>query len=208
MMEDFEKELKKHFQERSITPSENAWERMEQLLDEQQPVSKKKKSFFYVWSAAASVVVLIGLWLFWKPTNQVFPETKEKDVFVATDTLKNIKQQLQNTSQLAKADTVFNKPVVAKKKTRLSTPFFNHKKEEVQEVQIVQIKEPEIKELPLKTESIEVTAEIVSVETTEIHVNPNKLLRSAEMERQVENMVSDGQNFWKKIKEVNAVVQH
>ena len=55
-----------------------------------------------------------------------------------------------------------------------------------------------------------VSNEIASTQNTktQIYVNPNKLLQSAEMERQTDNMISNGQNFWKKIKEINTVVVH
>ena len=42
----------------------------------------------------------------------------------------------------------------------------------------------------------------------EIKVNRELLLRNAEIERQIENVTTDGQNFWKKVGEKHNLVQH
>src|SRR5690554_7007895 len=78
MMEDFEKEIKKHFQERQIKPSENAWNKMQTLLDEQQPKQKTPKKLFYFLSAAVSVLLFVGLWTFFQKVDHSLPETKPR----------------------------------------------------------------------------------------------------------------------------------
>ncbi|HLW42446.1 MAG TPA: hypothetical protein VKY82_08780, partial [Flavobacterium sp.] len=48
---------------------------------------------------------------------------------------------------------------------------------------------------------------IAARSNVEIKVDPERLLRSAEIERQIENATTEGQNFWKKVAEKHQLVQ-
>jgi nitrogen fixation-related uncharacterized protein len=89
--------IKNQLNEREITVSDNAWDRLQEMMDEPQksaPKSRKLK----VWkplSIAASVVLLIGL--FWgldsqaeKDSPLVASQTKNKEILIKTQDSQNI----------------------------------------------------------------------------------------------------------------------
>ncbi len=205
-MEDFEKDIKDFFQRREIKPSADAWQRMENLLNE--PQAKPKKSNRIYWAVAASVVVIFGLFTLLQKQDKEVIEPASNNVYVAKDTLTNKIQQPQNTNQVVEADVVPQKTENSKKQSTTIKKIPEQISEKVNnEVYVVQ--QNKSKEDVFPVEKV-VSNEIASAQNTktQIYVNPNKLLRSAEMERQTDNMISNGQNFWKKVKEINTVVVH
>ena len=87
-MEDFEKRMKEYFRERELGVSEDAWSRMEALLDEA-PEKKVRKERKYIWAIAASLILTIGLWTLFKKSMLVSPEELEnKPAFVVNVTVK------------------------------------------------------------------------------------------------------------------------
>lgn len=207
-MEDFEKDIKDFFQRREIKPSADAWQRMENLLNE--PQAKPKKTYRIYWAVAASVIVLFGLFTLLQKQDKELINPASNNSYVIKDSVVNKIQQPQNNDQIVKADDVPQKTENSKKQSALikSVPaeiVQNNKNqpkekelgERIEGQHIIQKSDTEIEEKLLAQES-----------KIEIKVNPSKLLRSAEMERQTDNMVSNGQNFWKKVKEINTVVAH
>lgn len=205
MMEDFEKDIKKHFQERQIQPSENAWNKMQTFLDEQQPKQKKPKTLFYFLSAAASVLLFVGLWTFFQKVDHSIPETKPEETFVVND-----EQETMKPAKSEKQDEIIAHHPVKKndsgRKTppKLITEEYIVPNSDVPKEEVVSIPEKEeiipvhkIKEEPL----------IAARSNVEIKVDPERLLRSAEIERQIENATTEGQNFWKKVGEKHQLVQ-
>ena len=207
-MEDFEKEMKGFFQRREIKPSTDAWQRMENLLNE--PQTKPKKTYRIYWAVAASVVVLFGLFTLLQNQDKELINPASNNSYVTKDTVINKIQQPQNNNQVVKADIVPQKTENSRKQsttiksvlTEIAQNNKNQPKEKevgerIEGQHIIQKSHREIEEKLLAQES-----------KIEIKVNPSKLLRSAEMERQTDNMISNGQNFWKKVKEINTVVAH
>ena len=205
-MEDFEKDIKDFFQRREIKPSADAWQRMENLLNE--PQAKPKKAYRIYWAVAASVVVLFGLFTLLQKQDTELIEPALNNSYVTKDSVVNKIQQPQNNNQIVKADVVPQKTENSRKKSAIIKKVPANISEKVnREVYVVQ--QNKVKEEVFPVEKM-VSTEIASVQNTktQIYVNPNKLLRSAEMERQTDNMISNGQNFWKKVKEINTVVVH
>lgn len=205
-MEDFEKDIKNFFQRREIKPSADAWQRMENLLNE--PQAKPKKAYRIYWAVAASVVVLFGLVTLLQKQDTELIEPALNNSYVTKDSVVNKIQQPQNNNQIVKADVVPQKTENSRKKSAIIKKVPANISEKVnREVYVVQ--QNKVKEEVFPVEKM-VSTEIASVQNTktQIYVNPNKLLRSAEMERQTDNMISNGQNFWKKVKEINTVVVH
>ena len=205
-MEDFEKDIKNFFQRREIKPSADAWQRMENLLNE--PQAKPKKAYRIYWAVAASVVVLFGLFTLLQKQDTELIEPALNNSYVTKDSVVNKIQQPQNNNQIVKADVVPQKTENSRKKSTIIKKVPANISEKVnREVYVVQ--QNKVKEEVFPVEKM-VSTEIASVQNTktQIYVNPNKLLRSAEMERQTDNMISNGQNFWKKVKEINTVVVH
>jgi len=207
-MEDFEKDIKDFFQRREIKPSADAWQRMENLLNE--PQAKPKKAYRIYWAVAASVVVILGLFTLLQKQDKELINPASHDSYVTKDSVVNKIQQLQNNNQVVKVEVVPQKTENSRKQsaTIKSVPAEiaqNNKNqpkekevgERIEGQHIIQKSHREIEEKLLAQES-----------KIEIKVNPSKLLRSAEMERQTDNMISNGQNFWKKVKEINTVVVH
>ena len=201
-MEDFEKDIKDFFQRREIKPSADAWQRMEHLLNE--PQAKPKKAYRIYWAVVASVVVLFGLFTLLQKQDKELIEPDSNNVYVSKDSVVNRIQQPQNTNQVVKANVVPQKTENIKKQ---ATTIKNIPEKINKEVYVVQQNKPKEDVFPVEKM---VSNEIASTQNTktQIYVNPNKLLQSAEMERQTDNMISNGQNFWKKIKEINTVVVH
>lgn len=217
-MENFEKNIQKHFQQRSIEPSENAWNRLEELLDEEEQ-KQKKRAVLNWWNTkyAIAAVLVIGLGLLgtmyqWEnkenidfdsneittnPLHQVLVENIEekttKETIVKSTSEKN--STLKSASKRENssiASTISSKDKVVEEKSEAEENFI-------------------FKEAPLKINS-EV---IVHNETTEeptlfhqktIYVNPQKLLIKAEMEKNIDNSLTDKQYVIKKLKEINTVV--
>lgn len=205
-MEDFEKDIKDFFQRREIKPSADAWQRMENLLNE--PQAKPKKTYRIYWAVAASVVVLFGLFTLLQKQDKELINPASHDSYVTKDSVVNKIQQPQNNNQIVKADDVAQKTENSRKKSAIIKKVPEKIYEKLnREVYVVQ--QNNVKEDVFPVEKM-VSTEIASVQDTktQIYVNPNKLLRSAEMERQTDNMISNGQNFWKKVKEINTVVVH
>lgn len=205
-MEDFEKDIKDFFQRREIKPSADAWQRMEHLLSE--PQAKPKKAYRIYWTVAASVVVLFGLFTLLQKQNKELIEPASNNVYVSKDSVVNRIQQPQNTNQVVKANVVPQKTENIKKQATTIKNIPEKISEKInKEVYVVQQNKPKEDVFPVEKM---VSNEIASTQNTktQIYVNPNKLLQSAEMERQTDNMISNGQNFWKKIKEINTVVVH
>ncbi len=205
-MEDFEKDIKDFFQRREIKPSADAWQRMENLLNE--PQAKPKKSNRIYWAVAASVVILFGLFTLLQKQDKELIEPASNNEYVIKDTVTNKIQQPQNNNQIVKADVVPQKTENIKKQSTVIKKVPEKISEKVnREVYVVQ--HNKVKDDAFPVEKM-IPTEIASVQNTktQIYVNPNKLLRSAEMERQTDNMISNGQNFWKKLKEINTVVVH
>lgn len=203
-MKKIEKKIRQYFHQREIQPSENAWERMEMLIEQKRP--KKRKSISYLLPVAASILLLIGLWFTLKNPEEKFMETNVKPVVI-----KNTPQQIavpKNSNQ----QVVVNQHVVQKSKNTVQKIIQEHPKEAEQYVEAQEknpIKTIE-KSLAEQTNDIitnnTINRLVANKELTKIHVNPEKLLQSAEIERQIENTYTDGQNFWRKIKELNASV--
>lgn len=205
-MEDFEKDIKDFFQRREIKPSADTWQRMENLLNE--PQAKPKKAYRIYWAVAASIVVIFGLFTFLQKQDKELINPASHDSYVIKDSVLNKIQQLQNHNQVVKADVFPQKTENGRKKSAIIKKVPANISEKVnREVYVVQ--QNKVKEDVFPVEKM-VSTEIASVQDTktQIYVNPNKLLRSAEMERQTDNMISNGQNFWKKVKEINTVVVH
>lgn len=205
-MEDFEKDIKDFFQRREIKPSADAWQRMEHLLNE--PQAKPKKAYRIYWAVVASVVVLFGLFTLLQKQDKELIEPASNNVYVSKDSVVNRIQQPQNTNQVVKANVVPQKTENIKKQATTIKNIPEKISEKInKEVYVVQQNKPKEDVFPVEKM---VSNEIASTQNTktQIYVNPNKLLQSAEMERQTDNMISNGQNFWKKIKEINTVVVH
>lgn len=211
-MEDLEKDMKKYFQHRQIQPSENAWDKMELLLKEEQSVKKKTKTIYYMLSAAASILLFVGLWNVFDNKDQVqFPETKPAEQFVLNEpqnVAPIIKDEEKSVSAKVKesivVDKISNKSHI-KNDNVLAEIVQNNKNQPEEEEIGEQIEDQHI----IQKSHSEIEKKLLAQESKiEIKVNPNKLLRSAEMERQTDNMVSNGQNFWKKVKDINTIVVH
>lgn len=203
-MKKFEKKIRQYFHQREIQPSENAWERMEMLIEQKRP--KKRKSISYLLPVAASILLLMGLWFTLKNPEEKLMETNVKPVVI-----ENTPQQIA-VPKNSNHQVVVNQHVVQKSKNTVQKIIQEQPKEAEQYVEAQEknpIKTIE-KSLAEQTNDIitnnTVNQLVANKELTKIHVNPEKLLQSAEIERQIENTYTDGQNFWRKIKELNASV--
>lgn len=212
MMEEFEKNIRQHFQNREIKPSENAWERMEQVLNEKQVEKKETTLFFFLLPIAASVALFFGIWMLFKTNDTIFIEKQAVEQYVNTDEVPKDNE----FDEPVKPSSLQNKPAVTTKKVNEVLVAKWNKTDNSQNTIVVKnaSKEEDItkpafeNQIVQKTEVESVEKKLVNHSNIEIYVNPNKLLRVAEMERQVDKASSEGQNFWRKVREVNSVVDN
>lgn len=210
MMEQFEKEMKKYFQDRKIKTSEKAWERMEALLDENKIEQKKAKSFFFLIPIAASVLLFVGLWLFFKPVNNVEIVPVENKAIV-----------VEEIQQIEKKQNVEETVVVKENKNVLVSNHSKPKKVMSQKTDEILVQNYENK--IVADVSSEEKDDILFVETindlkmytnTEIKVDRNKLLKTADIERKndyfekEEESILKPQKVWREIKQKHIRVKN
>jgi len=211
MMQDLEKEMKKHFQERKIQPSKNAWDKMEALLEKQKTEQKKPKTLFYFLSVAASIALLVGLWTTLKESDSFTPEANSTEIFVVND-----EQEMKKSKQTEKQEVIKEeKEIIVHHPVKKNDSKRTNQPKRITEEYIVSnsdVPKEEIVSIPKKEEIIPVDKIkekplIAARSHIEIKVDAKRLLESAEIERQIENATTEGQNFWKKVAEKHQLVQ-
>lgn len=81
----FEKHLVEKLKNRTVTPSESAWERLSTQLDEEEGKSKKKKFFYLGYAASIVVVVALGV-LYNQQEQKQIPIENNKHILTDVDT--------------------------------------------------------------------------------------------------------------------------
>lgn len=215
-MKNIEEQLKKHFQEREIQPSNNAWDRLEILLNKYEQEKEIVKPKMTIWNTRYEIVAVfvfaLGLLsIVFQNNSQSVPsfQTIEKDE-VSTDqwTVEETNQSYEKTKDATSSSSV------QKHTSNVPSHKTQEKKVVYREVQLANVtveNEIEFKESPLKInkETIaikEVSEKVELAEQQTIYVNPKQLLIKAEMEKNIENSLSDKQYVIKKLKEINTVV--
>lgn len=219
-MEEFEKDIKNYFKDREMQPSADAWQRMEQLLDQSPKKPKSKNMFFYI-SVAASVVLIFGLWMQFKPENQVLPTnipqnnlvTNQSVVSEITKETNNedeiTTKQKQNNKENVQKHVVSNHQVITKPSIIKSSVNNTSSKIDKIEEQLIVVED---KLTTNKTEEknytdvVEEQQTLIVENSNEIKVDRSKLLKRAELERHVDHVNSEVQNFMKKVGEKHSIV--
>lgn len=206
-MEDLEKDIKKYFQKRQIQPSENAWNRMEMLLNEEKVGEKKKKIFFYLVPIVASVVLFVGIWLSQEKSEIPVLETKPRENFVVNHAViseedhslhENQRSEVKHATKIKSAIKKEQKQFTLKQESLILT-------EKSPQKDLVNSNADE--NFVIKEQDFAMI-DLIEKPVVEIKVNTSQLLRSADLERTVESSLTGGQSFWKKVKEINTVVEH
>lgn len=74
MKTNFEKNIKNQLQNREINVSENAWERLNEMMKDEQSTEKKKYKLWIPMSIAASLAIIFGTFWWMNQSNQQIPE--------------------------------------------------------------------------------------------------------------------------------------
>jgi len=203
-MEDFEKDIKDFFQRREIKPSADAWQRMENLLNDDKPIKQKPVKLYYLLSVAASVLLFVGLWSFFQQRNQVqFPEKKPVEIFVISEP-EDVPPVKATEKYESKEKKQFAKHSNLKFKSTINTA-----------TAIVTYKQPTVSKLYVPTEKNEIVSVydirekplIATNSHVEIKVDAKRLLESAEVERKINEAMPEEKSIrkdivlWKLIKE-------
>jgi|SRR5690606_31450076 len=220
-MEEFEKDLKNYFKDREMQPSADAWQRMEQLLEQSPKKTKNKNMFFYL-SIAASVILIIGLWMQYKPENKVLPTNMPQDNLVTNQSVVDeIMKETNNVDEITTNQKKNNKENVQKhvvsnhqvttKPSIIKTSVNNtsSKIDKIEEHLIVIEDKPatDKTEDKIYKEVIEEQQTLLAENSIEIKVDRSKLLKRAEIERQIDHVNSEVQDFMKKVGEKHSIVQ-
>lgn len=128
MKNDIYNNLKNRYEERSLKPSENLWEELEQKLETS--LEKPKQSKKYYWFAAASLVLLLGIYSVFKMES---PEVVEHSTMV---------KNKQETSEIIK--TIENKDIIEEIIPKNITKTISENEEEKKLVAKKQEVEPKI----------------------------------------------------------------
>lgn len=132
-----DKEIKNQLNQREIQPSAAAWEKLNQMLDEEKPVAGRKRKFWLSFSVAASLILLATLLLILnRNTNPISPdempqivsnhsnnetetnpntEVQEPEILVATKEethSQTVIQQETKSNQTEPAETEIQKPEI------------------------------------------------------------------------------------------------
>lgn len=204
-MEDFEKDMRKYFQERKIQPSKNVWNKMEALLERQQ----EQRSRWYILPIAVSVVLLLGLVQFFRNSQSLPIEQNKPNVFVTNDSIFTVGKS--NESHEIVAEQTANKHSIINKKNQAAITSSN-----ISEKSIIVEKEIQKEKVVVENNDVKskVTREMeeafltITYPSVEVAVNPKRLLQSAEIERHIENTITKGQNFWNKFGEKHSLAQN
>ena len=217
-MEDFEKNIQKHFQQRSIQPSENTWNRLEELLDKKEQ-KQKNRAVLNSWNTKYTIaaVLVIGLGLLgtiyqWEnKENTVFDSNKMNTVPSHQVVVENIEEKTTEPTIVKSTSEKNSTLKSASKRENSSIASTISSKDKIVEAKL----EPEenfiFKEAPLKINS-EVIVHNKTIEEPallpqeKIYVNPQKLLIKAEMDKNIDNSLTDKQYVIRKLKEINTVV--
>src|SRR5690606_40796013 len=74
MKTNFEKNIKNQLNNREIDVSENAWERLNEMMKDDQSTEKKKYKLWIPMSIAASLAIFFGTFWWMNQSNQQIPE--------------------------------------------------------------------------------------------------------------------------------------
>ena len=202
-MEDFEKDIKDFFQRRKIKPSANAWQRMENLLNDDKPVKEKPVKLYYLLSAAASVLLFVGLWTFFEKDNQSIPETKPIEaVVINNEPLKMDNEVNKNPSKKSAVKKLFKTHTNSKHTSNIPPAIIANKEPVVTEKLPLTEKKEVYPVYDIKKEVF-----IAARSNVEIKVDPQRLLESAEVERKINKAMPEEKSIrkdiilWKLIKE-------
>lgn len=210
-MEDFEKGMKDYFEKRELHPSQDVWERMEMLLDTPKIASKKNK--IPILSIAASIVLMVGLWTFFKKTQIQVPEKENDKSYVIIDSLIKNRSNIVNTTPSASNiyRKIKNKTGVNKRQTQSEELSYVKTVETyLEEERVDDIKGIKEKKLDDTSQEIFYNEQIDLVQNAKIKidVNPNILLHRAEMERQLEKLTTINQKWGLEWKEDSTVAEN
>ncbi len=184
--DNFEKQLVEKLKDRKISPSESAWERLNNKLDEVDTSKRKKKIFFLGYVASILLLVSIGVFYLKGETNNSIEFPKE-EVITKTDVKIKDNETLDTKTKedikpivLAKTDEV-EKNKTTKMRVDTNQDIESTQKEFSKKIDFVKAEIKDDKVLAVKQELIkdtEVTQEIKSETQTKkrIYINPDDLL--------------------------------
>src|SRR5690606_2688416 len=102
-----ENQIKSQLESREIPVSENAWERLGAMMEEDSSEQKSEKPTQKLWmpmSIAASVAVLIGLIWGWNNLDSEVPAEQQTVSVEKKEIEKNVEQPVLNSNELKSAE--------------------------------------------------------------------------------------------------------
>ena len=110
----FEQQSRERFEERELQPSDGAWGKLEQMLNEAQP-QKKKSSFPWFAIAASFVGIAIIATVFYNQNKTVENDFVEQDS--TSEILKNESLSIDNTIENSLENSLFKNKIIAETDT-------------------------------------------------------------------------------------------
>ncbi|WP_299708794.1 hypothetical protein [uncultured Tenacibaculum sp.] len=177
----FENQIREKFRDRTLTPSNSAWERLSNKLDEQEQNKRTKKKYRFL-LYAASLVLLIGLGFSFflqgensetieVPNNIIVVQDNVPTTILEKETeIKNQIKEPKEVIQDNKEEVAITKPIQIKKEEKLILP-------DTKEIENVLAQIPVEKEEPVKDQTDKSLETITIIKTNKrIRVNPDDLL--------------------------------
>ena len=186
----YEEQLKDKLEQRTIQPSSNAWQKLNDKLDANQS-KKNNKGFWYLGIAASIVGILLITNVFFNNDNTSIVEPTIVDTKKTDSELNNINTKDKNVTE--DIEPPFNEPeVLASENNKTETP----KKQSTSKSGLEQkINKEQLKLIPSKTEET-----VIAINKTEEQKETNSKKLSFE-EQKAKEVVAQIQNM-QKIKEV------
>ncbi|WP_299836606.1 hypothetical protein [uncultured Tenacibaculum sp.] len=177
----FENQIREKFRDRTLTPSNSAWERLSNKLDEQEQNKRTKKKYRFL-LYAASLVLLIGLGFSFflqgensenieAPNNIIVVQDNIPTIILEKETeIKNQIKEPKEVIQDNKEEVAITKPIQIKKEEKLILP-------DTKEIENVLAQIPVEKEKPVKEQTDKILETKAIIKTNKrILVNPDDLL--------------------------------
>lgn len=177
----FENQIREKFRDRTLTPSNSAWERLSNKLDEQEQNKRTKKKYRFL-LYAASLLLLIGLGFSFflqgensetieVPNNIMVVQDNVPTIILEKET--EIKNQIKESKEVIqdnKEEVAITKPIQIKKEEKLILP-------DRKEIENVLAQIPVEKEQPVKEQTNKTLETKTIIKTNKrIRVNPDDLL--------------------------------
>ena len=202
----FDNEIKKTLEERTLKPSADAWSKLESQLDEQPSNSNKSRTW---WLAVAASLIAVAWFWFNNESSTTATEKQQVEINEPVDVLDPIKEEdkiLNEELNKTESNTVVNeeveqKPVINRVKKSKTKPQLIQNEEVVAEVTAdsnLEVASDAVQEKSIEQQKIDaIVAQMKAIDSTNLWSIDNEvdaLLAEAQRNIKLEKLYNDALN--------------